>query len=200
MKCAPCDTLILLDCCYVESAGLDKATQRTELLAAWGTEAGFGEVNNYSLTRNQIDRLQSLGPKPFTVMQLYERIQLAEKRPRNTPQYVPLNGRCRPIIRIAPMQPLVLEFTATSSATVSSRGSSSSSVHPSLTRTYMSATASTTHVAARARALLAISSEGKQLPKLLSHRSNKSNARCPHAFVKSSPTFKSRERSRAIRL
>ena len=167
MKCAPCDTLILLDCCYVESAGPDKATQRTELLAAWGTEAGFGEVNNYSLTRNQMDRLQSLGPKPFTVTQLYERIQLAEKRPRNTPQYVPLNGRCRPIIRIAPMQPLlVLEFTAPSSATVSSQGSSSS-VHPSLTRTYMSATASTTHVAARARALLAISSEGEATPQTI---------------------------------
>ena len=106
LECAPCDTLILLDCCFMESAGLDKATQTTELLAACGMETESGGVNNHSFTRSLIDQLQYFGSKPFAVIQLYELLRLSGKRPRNTPRYVPLTGRSRPSTRIAPLQPV----------------------------------------------------------------------------------------------
>jgi hypothetical protein len=63
LKRAPCDVLIVLDCCYAGTAGPDNVRGTKELLAACGMEVIAEEVNEYSFTRNLIDKLRFFGAR-----------------------------------------------------------------------------------------------------------------------------------------
>lgn len=157
LKRAPCDVLIVLDCCYAGTAGPDNVRGTKELLAACGMEVIAEAVNEYSFTRNLIDKLRSFGARPFTVSELYERLIKAKRRLRNMPQYIPPTGRDRLSICIARLE-LNVPLVMTNESMLSPPGSlssPSSSFQSSVIST--SLTSSPSSLSITRRILLAIS-------------------------------------------
>src|SRR5438045_3312343 len=109
LKNAPCDVLILLDCCYAACAARGEIDATKELLAACGRE-----VSDRSFTRNLMRKLRSFGSQPFRVSELFDRLMKDRKRLMNTPVYYPLSGRDKPSIRIAPLIPTSIALASPS--------------------------------------------------------------------------------------
>lgn len=86
-KRAPCDFLLLLDCCYAGSAARGDSEGRFEVLAACGAAEQAAPVTKYSFTRNLIQKITSFNHQPFTVEQLYQRLLRDRKRMLSTPVY-----------------------------------------------------------------------------------------------------------------
>lgn len=137
LKSAPCDVLLLLDCCFAGSAVRGDVEGTNEIIAACGRETLAEGVTDRSFTHNLMRKIRSFNGQPFTVVQLYERLLKDRKRLITTPQYAPLSARERPSIVLAPLR---LELNAdgpdpstqVSSASVSDETESLASTSQSL--------------------------------------------------------------------
>lgn len=126
-------------------------------------EAVANRGTKYSFTRTLMEQLQSFGSEPFTVTQLYKQILNSETHSRNKSQYVPLTGRGRPSICIAPIASRLLEMVPSSGST-SSQGSSCSSMTSRSTATSATTSTSALPLAESRRVLLAVSLEDQPTP------------------------------------
>jgi hypothetical protein len=171
LKRAPCDVLILLDCCFAACAARGDIKGTNELLAACGREVEAEGVSDRSFTKNLMRKLRSFGSQPFTVSQLYERLIKDRKRLVNTPVYYPMTGRNKPSISIAPLPtknlatPLMPTSIALASPSLSEAHSSATDLSHGSTSPPASSQPSSEPTSPRV--LLAVSlKEGSSIPDL----------------------------------
>ena len=101
---APCDVLILLDCCYAGAAARHNMIGTNELLAACVREERAIGVCPISFTEMVMRKIRSFGRQPFTVADLYQRLLKDRKRLIRTPQHHSFSSRDGRKLTLKPRQ------------------------------------------------------------------------------------------------